>query len=143
MIKKYLTKLSAAAVDRLFVQPDNVGKNMTDPSACPNSPNCVSTKATDEKHHIENMKYTCTLEDVNQRIVEIINSMERTEIVILKPNYIYVKFTTKSLHFIDDVEFFFDDNLKVIDFRSASRVGYSDMGQNRKRMEEIRKKFYS
>ena len=35
----------------------------------------------------------------------------------------------------------FDDNAKTIHFRSASRIGYSDLGVNRRRMEEIRKAF--
>jgi len=42
------------------------------------------------------------------------------------------------LRFIDDVEFVFDDATKMIQFRSASRTGYSDLGVNRRRMEEIR-----
>ena len=147
MIKKYLSRLLILIVSAALVscssstQPDNVGKDMTTPSACPDSPNCVSTKSTDKEHSIENIKYTSTLEDANQRIIEIINSMKRTKIVVSKPSYIYATFTTKLFKFVDDVEIFFDDSLKVIHFRSASRVGYSDMGLNRKRMEEVRNLF--
>ena len=43
--------------------------------------------------------------------------------------------------FIDDVDFLLDEKEGVIHFRSASRVGYSDLGANRKRMERIRKAF--
>jgi uncharacterized protein (DUF1499 family) len=43
------------------------------------------------------------------------------------------------MRFVDDVEFLFDDTNKKIHVRSASRVGYSDMGVNRKRVEELRK----
>jgi len=42
---------------------------------------------------------------------------------------------------VDDVEFLFDDNARRIDIRSAARVGYSDFGVNRRRMEEIRRRF--
>jgi len=43
--------------------------------------------------------------------------------------------------FVDDVEFYFEDQEKVIQFRSSSRLGHSDLGVNRKRMETIREKF--
>ncbi|HEY9596037.1 MAG TPA: DUF1499 domain-containing protein, partial [Cyanophyceae cyanobacterium] len=43
--------------------------------------------------------------------------------------------------FVDDVEFFLDDNANVIQVRSASRLGESDLGVNRKRIETIRAEF--
>jgi uncharacterized protein (DUF1499 family) len=43
--------------------------------------------------------------------------------------------------FVDDVEFYIDERANLIHFRSASRLGYSDMGVNRKRMETIRASF--
>jgi uncharacterized protein (DUF1499 family) len=51
-----------------------------------------------------------------------------------------VEFRT-SLGFVDDVEFYVDGSQKVIHLRSASRVGYWDLGVNRKRMESIRTEF--
>jgi len=42
---------------------------------------------------------------------------------------------------MDDVEFLLDDGTKTIHIRSASRVGYSDLGVNRKRVEAIRARF--
>ena len=55
-------------------------------------------------------------------------------------NYIYAEFTTAIMRYVDDVEFYFPDE-KVIHIRSASRIGYSDMGLNRKRIEKIRQLF--
>ncbi|MBN2243722.1 MAG: DUF1499 domain-containing protein [Acidobacteria bacterium] len=52
-----------------------------------------------------------------------------------------MEYTSRLFRFVDDVEFYLDDERKVIDFRSASRTGYSDLGVNRKRMETIRKKY--
>ena len=40
--------------------------------------------------------------------------------------------------FIDDVEFFVNKDKGVIDVRSASRLGESDLGVNRERIESIR-----
>jgi uncharacterized protein (DUF1499 family) len=42
--------------------------------------------------------------------------------------------------FVDDVEFLIDDSAKVIHVRSASRLGQSDLGVNRQRIETIRVK---
>jgi uncharacterized protein (DUF1499 family) len=45
------------------------------------------------------------------------------------------------LRFVDDVEFLLVPAERVIHVRSASRVGYSDLGTNRKRVEALRAKF--
>jgi uncharacterized protein (DUF1499 family) len=58
-------------------------------------------------------------------------------------NYIHAEFTSLVFRFVDDVEFLFSqerDGEVSIDIRSASRVGHSDFGVNRKRMEDIRGK---
>ena len=50
------------------------------------------------------------------------------------------KFVSEIFGFVDDVEFYFNKP-GIIEFRSASRIGYSDLGVNRNRMESIRNKF--
>jgi len=106
---------------------------------CPKSPNCVSTQSTDEKHKIEPLQYNSTLEEAREKIKNIIKSLKRTKIITESDNYLHFEFRTATFKFVDDVEFYFDDKEKIIHFRSASRVGWSDMGVNRKRMEKIRK----
>jgi uncharacterized protein (DUF1499 family) len=39
------------------------------------------------------------------------------------------------------MEFLFDDAAKVIHIRSASRVGWSDLGVNRRHVEMLRSRF--
>jgi uncharacterized protein (DUF1499 family) len=73
-----------------------------------------------------------------QRIKDLVAEMPRTKIVIVEDNYLHVEFQTAFFRFVDDVEFLIDTEEQVIHFRSASRVGYSDMGVNRRRMERIR-----
>ena len=104
---------------------------------CPKSPNCVSTQAIDEKQKMEPMNYSGDLEDAKAKIIDIINSLKRSKIVTNEENYIHIEFRTATFRFVDDVEFLFDDKEKIIHFRSRARMGYSDMGVNRKRMEEI------
>jgi len=108
---------------------------------CPKSPNCVSTQAIDENQKIEPIKYSGSLEDAKGKILNIINSLKRSKIITDEENYIHIEFRTATFRFVDDVEFLFDDKEKIIHFRSRARMGYSDMGVNRKRMEEITKLF--
>jgi uncharacterized protein (DUF1499 family) len=110
-------------------------------SPCPKSPNCVSSLSEDKSHYVEPLTYTATLEEAREKLISIINSMKRSEIVTAEMNYIHATFTSALFRFVDDVEFSFDDQKKVIDVRSASRTGYSDFGVNRKRVEEIRQRF--
>lgn len=108
---------------------------------CPNSPNCVSTQATDTKHAIAPLTYSTTQAEALRRLTEIIHSLPRTRVVSDTADYLHVTFTSALFRFVDDVEFYFDDARKTIHFRSASRMGYSDLGVNRKRMEDIRRRF--
>lgn len=62
---------------------------------------------------------------------------------MVEDNYIRAEFVSKIFRFVDDVEFYFPDKKSkelLIHVRSASRVGYSDLGVNRKRIEQIRRK---
>jgi uncharacterized protein (DUF1499 family) len=77
--------------------------------------------------------------EAKQALKEIVRSLPRTNLVEENETYLHYEFTSLLLRFVDDVEFLFDDETKTIHFRSASRTGYSDLGVNRRRMEEIRK----
>jgi uncharacterized protein (DUF1499 family) len=104
---------------------------------CPKSPNCVSTQSKDEKRKMEPLKYYSTLEEAKSKIKGIINSFKRTTLITEEDNYLHFEFRTATFKFVDDVEFYFDDSAKIIHFRSASRVGWSDMGVNKKRMKKV------
>jgi uncharacterized protein (DUF1499 family) len=110
-------------------------------SPCPTSPNCVSSLSEDKSHYVEPLKYNGTPEEAREKLISVINSMKRSEIVTAEMNFIHATFKSTLFGFVDDVEFSFDDQRKVIDVRSASRTGCSDLGVNRKRVEEIRKRF--
>ena len=110
---------------------------------CPSSPNCVSTQATDEKHAIDPIPYSGTKTEVKKRLLTIIHSLPRARMVVDREDYLQVEFTSRLLRFIDDTEFHLGIEDARIHFRSASRLGYSDLGVNRKRMENIRSRFIS
>ena len=110
-------------------------------SACPNSPNCVSSLSQDKSHYVEPLVYKVSQEDAREKLISVINSMKRSEIVIAETNYIHVTFESALFGFVDDVEFSFADERKIIHVRSAARTGYYDLGVNRRRVEEIRRRF--
>lgn len=110
---------------------------------CPKSPNCVSSLSEDESHYVKPLAYEVTVEKAKQKLIGVISSMKRSEIVTAEDNYLHATFFSFLFRFVDDVEFYFDDDRKIIHVRSASRTGYSDLGVNRKRVEEIRKRFMS
>lgn len=74
------------------------------------------------------------------RIGNIVEAMEGGEIVKREPGYLYAQFTTRIMRYVDDAEFWFDPDAGVIQVRSSSRLGSSDLGVNRKRIEFIRRK---
>ncbi|MHB8138104.1 MAG: DUF1499 domain-containing protein [Smithellaceae bacterium] len=109
--------------------------------ACPKSPNCVSSGAGDTQHAIAPLTYTGSREEASARLKKVLIAMKRTTIVAEKEDYLHAEARSLIFRFVDDVEFYFPAAEKVIHVRSASRVGYSDMGVNRKRVEEIRELF--
>ncbi len=112
---------------------------------CPDSPNCVSSMAEDPSHHVAPFQYNGTADDAKKnakkKLISIIESTKRARVITSEENYIHAEFTSLIFRFVDDVEFYFDDHAPVIHVRSASQVGYSDFGANRKRIEKIRQEF--
>ncbi|MBM9519964.1 DUF1499 domain-containing protein [Desulforhopalus vacuolatus] len=110
---------------------------------CSTKPNCVSSQTKDKKHYIEPLLLTGTPSEVKNNILKILTDFQVSKIVVAESNYIRAEFTSKVFHFVDDVEFYFPDTKSeeiTIHVRSASRVGYSDFGVNRKRIEQLRRK---
>lgn len=107
---------------------------------CPDKPNCVSTQATDA-HAIAPIRYRSAQREAMQRLLAVLRALPRTTIVEAGADAVRVEFRTRLFRFVDDALFVFDDQTRTIHFRSASRVGHSDLGVNRRRMEDIRSAF--
>ncbi|MCY7283687.1 MAG: DUF1499 domain-containing protein [Cyanobacteria bacterium CAN_BIN43] len=121
-------------------RPDTLGVKDGQLTACPGTPNCVSSQASDAEYKVEAIAYTTSASEALAKVKSVVEGMERAAIVTEGSNYLYAEFTSGLMGFVDDVEFYVDDNAKVIHVRSASRLGQSDLGVNRKRVEEIRAK---
>ena len=104
---------------------------------CPNKPNCVSSQAKDKQHAIDSFPLAKSTSSLNL-IAEIIQKQPRTRIVEHTDTYLHAEFTSRWFRFIDDVEFLCLPGEEQMHVRSASRVGYSDLGVNRRRIETLR-----
>jgi uncharacterized protein (DUF1499 family) len=121
-------------------KPTNLGVHSGKLASCPSTPNCVNSQSQDPQHGIEPLSYNSTLTEAMAKLKAVIESQQRTKIITETDNYLYAEFTSALMGFVDDVEFLLDDSNKVIQVRSASRLGKSDLGVNRKRIETIRAK---
>lgn len=109
--------------------------------ACPDSPNCVSSQARDAAHRVEPIAFAGDPAAVPDRLRRVVVSLPRARIVSASENYLHAEFTSLLFRFVDDVELLVDPAERLIHVRSASRVGYSDLGANRRRVEAIRRAF--
>jgi len=107
---------------------------------CPDSPNCVSSQANDASHYIDPIKYSGG-EHPFIFLKRIISKFPKTQIIKENPDYLHVEFRSDFFSFVDDVEFLYDKESKIIHLRSASRTGYSDLGVNKKRLNKISEDF--
>jgi len=124
-------------------RPNHLGVRDGQLTPCPNTPNCVCSQSSDAVHKIEPLTYNSTPQQAFANLKRLIESLPRTKIITESEDYLHVEFTLPIVGFVDDVEFYLERNANVIHVRSASRVGMSDLGVNRRRIETIRTKYSS
>jgi uncharacterized protein (DUF1499 family) len=120
-------------------RPANLGERDGLLAACPSSPNCVSSQAADEGHRIAALSFNDDPDAAFARLKLVLGRRADTTIIDERTGYLRVELRT--MLFVDDAEFLLDRSRNVIHVRSASRLGYSDLGKNRSRMEEIRSQY--
>lgn len=111
---------------------------------CPDSPNCVNsqTPADDERHAIAPLTYSGSPQQAHDALVSLLNKWPRVTMIEQQDEYIRCEFASALMGFVDDVEFYFSAPGRI-DVRSASRLGHSDLGVNRKRIEAVREQLAS
>lgn len=117
--------------------PNDIGVRDGRLKPCPDTPNCVNSKDAGGSAIVP-IEYRGATDIAWRRLITIVSSLPRTRIVRKDENYLRAEVSSRVFGFVDDIEFLLDPNAAVIHVRSASRVGHSDLGVNRKRVEQIR-----
>ena len=111
---------------------------------CPSKDNCVSSQESRKKYYVEPMAFG---QSSGKACIEAIEALchknfPRSKTLSKSKNQLRITFTSALLRFVDDLQVAADDTTKLLHIRSASRIGYSDLGVNRKRVEKIRQLYY-
>ena len=107
---------------------------------CPDRPNCVCSEDKDQPSYVKPLAFSGPAKSNWERAEKVIGDMGG-KIVLEDDFYLWATFTTRIFRFVDDLELRMDKENGLIHVRSASRVGYSDMGANRRRVEDFRAGF--
>ena len=106
---------------------------------CPDSPNCVSSDAADPAHYIAPIAIRSDPQQAWQALIRYLEGDRAFTILERDGEYLRAEARTRWLRFVDDVDFVLRPERREIAMRSASRVGYSDLGANRRRLESLRR----
>ncbi len=137
-----MLKLAAASLIILLMSISaQAEETITQLSACPDTPNCVSSQALDTAHFIAPIPYSGSPDSALQRLRTVLATGQRTTITAKQGAYLHAEVRSPIFRFVDDIEFLLDTEQQLIHVRSASRTGYSDFGVNRRRVEHIRTAF--
>ncbi|MCU0493430.1 MAG: DUF1499 domain-containing protein [Chloroflexaceae bacterium] len=126
-----------AVMARMVEPPTQLGVRDGRLADCPGTPNCVATQASDQRFALPPLPYSGDTAAARASLLEVLGNQPRMTLLSEEPTYVHVLFRSPTMGYPDDVEFFFDEANRLIHFRAAARMGQSDMGVNRARMEQI------
>src|SRR6266481_5741211 len=124
-------------------RPANLGAKNGVLAPVINKPNNVSSQAdaNDRAHYVAPFKFTGDAAAAFQKLVKLVQAQPRASVITQDSQYLRAEFSTPLMGFVDDVEFLTAPKQSQIHVRSAARLGYSDLGVNRKRAESLRAQF--
>lgn len=121
--------------------PESLGVRDGRLTPCPSTPNCVSSQDDRPGRRVEPLPFEGSLDEARARLLAVLEDLPRAKVVVDEGTYLRAEVTSALLRFVDDVELLIDPAAGVVHLRSASRLGRSDFGVNRRRAEEIRRRF--
>ena len=117
--------------------PSDIGIENGKLAPMPKSPNAVSSQTDDVKKKVEPLVFKDSFEGTKKAVLSAFEKYGNIEIIENNKNYIHAVNKTGIMKYKDDIEIYLDVNERLVHYRSASRIGYSDMGLNRKRYNDI------
>lgn len=129
--------MSLALLSWFSRRPDNLGVHDGRLADCPATSNCAGSTCTRDDCRMRPLTFQGSPQSAREKLIGIVQALPRTVIVSADDCYIHAECKSALFRFVDDVEFLIEPEQGTIQFRSASRVGKSDLGVNRRRMETI------
>lgn len=135
----------AACVACTAERPTDLGWHDKRLAPVPNSPNCVSSQAdaSDGEHFIAPLGIDGDPARAWRAATEAAKALPGASVVTETDDYVWIECTSRIFRFVDDLELALNAAEQRIEVRSASRLGWSDLGVNRKRVETLRAGFHS
>jgi uncharacterized protein (DUF1499 family) len=119
-------------------KPTNLGVKDSRLAPCPPTPNCVSNDATDAAHWVAAFQLAVPSTDGWRTARAAVANLPRTRIISETDEYLHAECSSAVFGFVDDLELHSRPVQGIIAVRSAARLGHSDFGVNRKRVEKLR-----
>ena len=107
---------------------------------CPHSPNCVCSEHTGAGAYVPPLIFDVDPAVAWQAAAAAVRAAGG-DLQWADQAYLHATFSTPLFRFKDDLELRMDRDRGVIQVRCASRVGYSDLGVNRRRVRRLRRLF--
>lgn len=106
-------------------------------ASCPSSPNCICSEYPEDVEHFSE-PVTMSIDGQSAALLQQVAEAIGGKLQSKDDNYLGFTFTSRVFRFVDDFELRLDPEHDLVHIRSASRVGYSDLGVNRKRVERFK-----
>lgn len=115
--------------------PEGLGVHEGGLAECPDTPNCVCSDCN-RADKLPALEFTA---DPAAAMGALKSALRAKGIQIVEEQelYLHAVATTPIMRFKDDLEFLIVPEERKIQFRSASRLGRSDLGKNRARLLEL------
>ncbi|MEP7186933.1 MAG: DUF1499 domain-containing protein [Rhodanobacter sp.] len=110
-------------------------------TACAPAPHCVSSQAAPGSfHYVEPFRFTGSAAVAHRALSQMLRNVQHATVEKDDGNFVHATFQT-TIGFVDDVTFVIKSEEHFIDVKSSSRIGFSDLGVNHRRVEGLRKQF--
>ncbi len=119
-------------------KPKDLGVKEARLAPCPASPNCVSSDADDAPHFVPAFQLAAPAPKAWQVVRSTVANLPRTRIITATDDYLHAECRSAFFGFVDDLELHLRPEQNIIAVRSAARLGRSDFGVNRNRVETVR-----
>lgn len=109
-------------------------------ATCPTSPNCVNSETDSaDAHYVKPIVLGQHGDADWENLRALALEIKRSKLLAESEGYLHLQVSSFSRLFRDDLELRLLSERGLVHIRSASRIGYSDFGVNRKRVEALRR----